>query len=1352
MEPMSRKHSKKTEAMLQYDNIKKDHPDAIVFFQLGDFYETFYDDAKVASEVLDITLTSRAMKDERIPLAGVPVKAIDSYLRKMVDGGYKVAIVDQLEDAKNVPPGKIVKRGVTRIVTPGTVFEPSILDNNMNNFLLSLFVNEKKQRVGLSLVDISTGEFLVTELNDNALECFCDEFTRFKPREVIVPDLEIKGKLQVTLEEYISSVSQTVISKVNETLFNYDTAKQTLMNHFEVKSLAGYGCDSMTEGIQAAGAVLFHLGMLKEDYPNNISSLRTIDNRNYLILDSSTQRNLEIIANAFDGRVEGSLLSIFTDINTNMGARLLRRWLLQPLRDKNIIENRLETVGILQQDFMVLQEISDLLSRTADFQRLITKIKYKSANARDLIALKDSLKICLDLDAFLTKNSLNCYICQRITDFDNSDLIRIIELIEQAIQESPPVSIREGGVINPDFNQELSELYGIKNNQDQILEEIKDREQKRTKFNIKVGYNSVHGYYIEVTKAQLRDAGEESIPQEYIRRQTLVNAERFITPELKEIEEKILNADERICDLEYQLFCEIREQLSPKVPVIRELSELIAELDVLVCFAFTALKNNYSKPQISNEPVIEILEGRHPVVERLQKDTGFVPNSTLLRNGELHIITGPNMSGKCINPDTLIFTDKGILPIGFFKPNDIVKESFESLKIKVVGIKGKTQTSHFYYDGIHPTIRIKTGRGYTVEGTINHPILIRNPEGKEVWKKLRNVSAEDYIIINRKNDLWGIETKINYTPPNYYRNVLSYPLPTELTEDLAYLLGLLIGDGTLKYQKAYRFSTGDNFLASEFIRINQDLFNYQVSIKKDQKDLYVTSWYLRDFLKYLGLKYQRAHEKEIPECVLKSPKSIVKSFFQGLFDTDGTAGNRYGNVTLSTTSKKLASHVHIILLNWGITSSIGLKKTASRSCYEVRITGIDSIMFHKKIGFRLPRKKSREKLASSIRMTNVDSIPYLYDTLNKIKKRYMEVSSSIPKKDKFKYNKKISGIFDSYIPQKRNISYFKLRELLEYCIKYEIDCKELEEIDRNHYFYDKINKIEQSKSEVFDFSVPNGSSFVGNGIINHNSTFIRQVALIILMAQTGSWVPVSRCKLGIIDKIFTRIGAFDRLAFGQSTFMLEMLETAHILNNATSNSLIILDEVGRGTSTFDGLSLAWAIAEHVAKEIKSKTLFATHYHQLSELENQFSEIKNFHLTAKERNGRLVLLYKVIPGSTDHSFGISVAKMAGVPKSVIFEAQKKLLELETISNSNFLPRSKIRDKKQPRQLSLAEALSKSIEQQQLEKELKDLKYETIAFLKNYTNIDTNYKTPIEALQALSELIHDIREFEKKLQEK
>ena len=652
--------------------------------------------------------------------------------------------------------------------------------------------------------------------------------------------------------------------------------------------------------------------MLQRDYPSNLSSLRTLDNRNYLILDSNTQRNLEIIGNAFDGKVEGSLLSIFTDINTSMGSRLLRRWLLQPLRDSNIINYRLDAIDQFKQDLSVIKEISDILSHVADFQRLITKIKFKSANARDLVALRNSLNFCIEIQTLLQQSELDSYICRTIINHDISGLLRVADLIDQGIHESPPATIREGGIIKPSFNDELYELYELKNNQSKILEEIEQQEQERTPFNIKLGYNSIHGYYIEVTKAQLRDAGEESVPAEYVRRQTLVNAERFITPGLKEIEEKILNVDERIRELEYHLFCEIREEISQEVADIRSFSELIAELDVLVCFMFTALKYNYCRPQFVDEPIIAITDGRHPVLEQIQRETGFVPNNAFVGDGELQIITGPNMSGK--------------------------------------------------------------------------------------------------------------------------------------------------------------------------------------------------------------------------------------------------------------------------------------------------------------------------------------------------------------------------------------------------------------------------------------------------------SVFIRQLALIALMAQTGSWVPAESCKLGIIDKIFTRVGAFDRLAFGQSTFMLEMLETAHILHNSTSNSLIILDEVGRGTSTFDGLSLAWAIAEHIAKEKKSKTLFATHYHQLSELEHHYSTIKNLHQTAKERNGKLILLYKIKEGSTDHSFGISVAKMAGIPKQVITEAQKKLLELEATSESGLLPVRKDRSKGQPRQLSLAEALSKSVGHQHIEKELKDLRFGILAFLKNYTDIDVNYKTPIEALQKLEELIKDMREFEKQIEEK
>jgi len=906
--------SQTTKAMQQYFAIKKNFPDTIVFFQLGDFYETFYEDAKITSKVLGITLTSRkSRKDDNnpIPLAGIPLKSLDVHIRKMVEEGYKVAIVDQLEDAKNVPSGRIVKRGVTRIVTPGTLFEPSILDNKSNNFLLSVSFNEKRRVIGFSLVDVSTGEFLVTEFHSNSLEMFQDEFTRFKPSEVIIPDVAHKGPLQTDIEEYIKSNSRTMLTPVNETLFNYDTARSTLLEHFEVKSLEGFGCESMPEGIRAAGAIINHISMLKKEFPSSIISLRTLDSREYLIIDSNTQRNLEIVGNAFDGQLKGSLLSVFTDISTSMGARLLKRWLLQPLRDLQRINERLNAIETFQTKFEVIEELRDFLREMSDFQRLMTKIKYNSANARDLLALKKSLMLSLELQQYLKHNQdLNAYICQKIVDFNVKKITEVADLLDKSIKDEPANSIREGNIIKTSFNKEIEELHKIKSGHKELLEEIKRKEEQRVKFKFKIGYNSVHGYYIEVTKAQIREAGgDKAIPEDYVRRQTLVNAERFITPELKEFEEKKLNVDEEIQNLEYQIFCEIRELVSKEIPVIREFADLLAELDVLICFTFTAIRNNYVKPQLTEEKVTEIVDGRHPVVEILQKETGFIPNTVILREGGFHIITGPNMSGK--------------------------------------------------------------------------------------------------------------------------------------------------------------------------------------------------------------------------------------------------------------------------------------------------------------------------------------------------------------------------------------------------------------------------------------------------------STLIRQVAVITVMAQTGSWVPATSCKMGLCDKIFTRVGAFDRLAFGQSTFMLEMLETAHILNNSTEDSLIILDEVGRGTSTYDGLSLAWAIAEYIARKIKCRTLFATHYHQLSELEKFSKRIKNFHMTAKERNGKLMLLYKMKEGSTDHSFGISVAKMAGIPNSVILSAQKKLLRLETSSEEINFPVGK--DKRSPRQLSLSEVLTAKSNGQESIRKLNELKIEVMAFLKHFSDIDVNYRTPIEALQDLEQIVREMRKLQKKIEE-
>jgi DNA mismatch repair protein MutS len=570
----------------------------------------------------------------------------------------------------------------------------------------------------------------------------------------------------------------------------------------------------------------------------------------------------------------------------------------------------LNTVEIFVKEPGHRDYIATLLGSISDFKRLISRIKYKSVNGRDFIALKNSVESGFAIQNYLSKNQMKTSLLKQIETYDATELKEIVSIITQSIQENPPIKITEGGVIKPSYNDNLDELYTLKKNQKSILENLELTEQNRTSFNIKLGYNSVHGYYIEATKAQLRDAGEAAIPEDYTRRQTLVNAERFITPQLKELEEKILNVDERITELEYEVFCEVREKIASLLDSVNLFSDLISELDVLLCFAFTAAKNKYCKPQFCEEPIIHIINGRHAVVEQIQKDVGFVPNSVVLNDGELHIITGPNMSGK--------------------------------------------------------------------------------------------------------------------------------------------------------------------------------------------------------------------------------------------------------------------------------------------------------------------------------------------------------------------------------------------------------------------------------------------------------STLVRQLALIVLMAQAGSWVPADSLKLSIIDKIFTRVGAFDRLAFGQSTFMLEMIETAHILHNATNRSLIILDEVGRGTSTFDGLSLAWAIAEHIVSKIKCKTLFATHYHQLSELESKFSEVKNFHLSAKERNGKLLLLYRLQEDATDHSFGISVAKMAGVPQRVILDAQKKLLELESTSEEKLVGVNKKEKKGGFRQLSLEEAFSQNVNQRKYQSELKELKFTILAFLKNYTNVDVNYKTPIEALKQLEDLINDMKNLEKDLQ--
>jgi intein/homing endonuclease len=694
-------------------------------------------------------------------------------------------------------------------------------------------------------------------------------------------------------------------------------------------------------------------------------------------------------------------------------------------------------------------------------------------------------------------------------------------------------------------------------------------------------------------------------------------------------------------------------------------------IDVLACFAEISEKFDYCRPIINTDTKIIIKEGRHAVIEQINITERFIPNDCYLdtESEQILIITGPNMAGKCVQENTYIFSENGILPIKYFKPKDIAIESFKDLNIKLVGLEGIVETSHFYSDGLKPSIKIKSRLGYHIEGSINHPILVRNPSGKEVWKKLSDVSKEDFLIINRKNDFWGNNTLIQYNPPKYTTGTPMYPyggikynLPNFIDENLAYLIGLLIGDGTLTYKHAINFTSKDPFLKDEFYRIIKELFGYDVKSKGENKcEHFVSSLYIRDFLNYLGLNYCPAHEKVIPECLLRAPKKIIIALLQGLFDTDGTADNKYGSVSYSTTSITLATQIHTILLNFGIISSLKPKNTSGKVIYNIYLYGEDSIKFYQEINFRLPRKSERKNLSSKKRMTNIDSIPYLEKLLKIIQNRIVENNEIIPHNDKLKHNKKIGGIFYSYIRQNRNISFHKLRDLINYCQKYRIKCDELEEIYQHNFFYDKIETIEKSQAELYDFTISKTHSFIGNGFINHNSTYLRQVALICLIAQMGCFVPAKSATIGILDQIFTRIGASDDLARKLSTFMIEMTETAKILNYATPNSLIIIDELGRGTSTSDGQSIAMSVLQKL-HELKTKTLFSTHYHQLTEI--NLPRIKNYHLDIIENeDGSINFVRKLQLGSTDKSYGIHIAKLAGIPDDVIIRAFEILEQIE-----------------------------------------------------------------------------------------
>ncbi|MBT3406840.1 DNA mismatch repair protein MutS [Candidatus Woesearchaeota archaeon] len=801
-----------TPAMRQFWSVKEQHPDCLVLFRMGDFYETFYDDAKTAARELEITLTSRGQGPRKAPLAGIPYHALEPYLAKLVKKGYKVAIVEQLEDPKKAKG--LVKRGVTRIVTPGTIIESAMLDDKENNFLMSLYANE--DQYAIALCDISTGEFYTLECsNTNKL---LTQLARFNPKECIIP-LTLKVN-----QELISMLNKTdmFINTYDDRHFRKDNAYIQLTRHFNTINLEGFGIEQNQLSICAAGGLISYLAetqMTRLQHVNKICKITTSDR---MILDRSTLNNLEILKNIRDNSQKGTLISVLDKTKTSMGSRLIKKWIKEPLVNQEEIEQRHGAVEQLTKETMVRNEIIDLLKEVNDIERLICRVNFGNASPRDLISLRNSLELVPKLNN--ETNKLDSELMKELSNTkeeEASAIQRTISTITKAIKDDPPNSMKDGNVIKLEYNEDLEQLHNIKNNGKEFIKSLEEAEKSKTGIkNLKIGFNNVFGYFIEVSKSNYH-----LVPQHYIRKQTRVNSERYITEELKEQESLILGAQEKIQTLEQEIFLEIVNQISENTETIQRTANRIAIVDTLVSFAIIALENRYSKPEIRETKHLNIINSRHPVIEQIEEN--FVPNNLKLNDGEMMIITGPNMAGK--------------------------------------------------------------------------------------------------------------------------------------------------------------------------------------------------------------------------------------------------------------------------------------------------------------------------------------------------------------------------------------------------------------------------------------------------------STYMRQIALIVLMAQIGSFVPAEIAEIGIVDRIFTRVGAHDDLFTGQSTFMVEMNETANIINNATEKSLVILDEIGRGTSTFDGVSIAWSVAEHIHQDIKAKTLFATHYHVLNQLSDKHDKIKNYNIAVKETEEDIIFLRQIMEGGTDKSYGIHVAKLAGMPQEVVDRARNIQKKLESEDN-------------------------------------------------------------------------------------
>ena len=854
--------------MQHYLDTKKQYSDCILFYRLGDFYEMFFEDAETVSRELELTLTGKDCgQEKRAPMCGIPYHAAESYIAKLIEKGYKVAICEQVEDPKQAKG--IVKREVVRVVTPGTVIESNLLEEKKNNYIMAIY--KSGLYFGISVCDISTGEFLATQIVEhNNFARLLDEISRYSPAEIIVSDMMYNSKTEI---EKIKERFDTYISKEPEDSF--DGEYELLSGMYNIIDDKDKKIEDLTQkklAIYAINALLKYLEDTQKTSLDHINTIKIYNTTRYMALDINARRNLELTEKMRDKTKKGTLLWVLDKTSTSMGGRLLRRWINDPLIDKTEINERLDAVEELKDSIILRGDIIESLKKVYDIERLVGKISYGNANGRDLISLKNSVKQLPNIKKLLatTGSKLLKNVYEELDTLDD-----IYEIIEKSIVDEPPITVKDGGVIKMGYDPEIDKLkLATTEGKKWILDlEAKEREITGIK-GLKVGFNKVFGYFIEVTKSNL-----SMVPDRYVRKQTLANCERYITEDLKNLENQILGAEERVIILEYNAFCEIRDSIEKQIQRIQKTAALVSILDVISSFAIVAEDMNYVKPEVDNGGIIDIKEGRHPVIEKMISTSNFVPNDTYLDkdSNRLAIITGPNMAGK--------------------------------------------------------------------------------------------------------------------------------------------------------------------------------------------------------------------------------------------------------------------------------------------------------------------------------------------------------------------------------------------------------------------------------------------------------STYMRQVALITLMAQVGSFVPASYAKIGVVDKIFTRVGASDDLSMGQSTFMVEMMEVATILKEATQNSLVILDEIGRGTSTYDGLSIAWAVAEYIADKEKcgAKTLFATHYHELTELEEKIDGVKNYSIAVKEKGEDIIFLRKIVKGGTDESYGVHVAKLAGVPQVVTKKANEILQSLERRNVLN----------------------NKIIEQPKKEAagQIDMFNYKIAEIAHEIDKIDFNQLTPIDALNTL-----------------